>query len=208
MPNGQAPYTASAAFSDYFTNFRTGSGAASVSDGRHYGSSLRSRIDQFFSQDATGQTLMTPDEQYKRDVAFWYGAIQHPGDAATGNAIEHLFAALYYGGLMVRKKNDSGTRYWAVWNSLQIPIAASLSHTARVLIQLPKMADVRRDADWQNTWNTFWNAIFSHTNPRMAATHKVPSVPIRISWASIDLNMSPRKRGRTRQPRITTSTWR
>lgn len=82
--------------------------------------------------------LNNVDRQFDLDVALWYGAIQHP-KANEAGFLKRLFAVLYYGGIQF--KTSAGV--WYDWNAAfagraqPVPVAAALSHGARVLIQLP-----------------------------------------------------------------------
>jgi len=97
-------------------------------------------------------------DQFKRDVALWYGAIYKPGATWKGDLLKRLFSVLYWGGLMVKKGNA-----WSPYHLQRIPICSAISHTARVLIQLPDGSD--------GFWNWLWGGETPRT--RWAASHGV-----------------------------------
>jgi hypothetical protein len=101
-------------------------------------------------------------EQFRTDVALWYGAIERPGTQWKADLIQRVFGALFYGGLLYYRGGG-----WRNWSDTQIPIAATISHTARVLVQLGKTGTQSGDRFWTWLWGRQW------PQTRMAATHGV-----------------------------------
>ena len=101
---------------------------------------------------------LDPHAQFKRDVALWYGAIYKPGATWKAGMLKRLFSVLYWGGLMVKRGNT-----WSSYYRQRIPICTAISHTARVLIQLPERAD------------DFWSWLWAGEEPksRHAASHGI-----------------------------------
>ena len=102
------------------------------------------------------------ENQFKRDTGFWFGAMVAPGTAQR-TTIQKLFSILHYGGLMVRRFET-----WYTWQSLHIPIAAAISHSARVLVQLPRE---NPHAPNSNIWG--WLTADNSIQKRGAATHGI-----------------------------------
>ena len=119
-------------------------------------SGLKGRVSDFLSK-------QTPDEQFERDTAMWFGAIIQSGEPWKAEMLKRLFLVLYYGGLMVRRQDG-----WIPWTNQRIPICASISHGARVLIWLPE-----NDTN-QEFWRWLWAGHAAVS--RAAATHGV--VPV------------------------------
>ena len=105
-----------------------------------------------------------PEIQFKRDVALWYGAITDCGEPWKGEFLLRVFATLYWGGLLVKR-----TAGWVPYCTQRIPICSAISHTARVLIQLPH-SDYGKPRG-----ETFWGWLWGNEEPRtrMAATHGI-----------------------------------
>ncbi|HEY7428209.1 MAG TPA: hypothetical protein VH682_28505 [Gemmataceae bacterium] len=103
--------------------------------------------------------------QFERDAGFWYGALVYPG-SSDRTTLAKVFAILYYGGLMVRRGGG-----WVTWQSLRIPIAAAISHSARVLVQLPRL-------NLQDPNSNIWGWLNSEDSihERGAATHGIEYV--------------------------------
>jgi len=97
--------------------------------------------------------------QFKRDVALWYGAIVDCDEKWKSEFLCRVFGLLYWGGLMVKR----GTA-WIPYAEQRIPICSAISHTARVLIQLP-------EDDTGEFWRWLWGDQAPRT--RAAATHGV-----------------------------------
>jgi hypothetical protein len=101
--------------------------------------------------------------QFKRDTGFWYGAMTSPQGINEVRTLQKVFAILYYGGLMVRQGGG-----WQTWQSQNIPIAASISHSARVLVQLPPLNNHDPNSD---IWA--WLNAEGSIRERGAATHGI-----------------------------------
>lgn len=124
---------------------------------------LLNNIDEIF---AKYPGAINPQSQFERDAGFWYGAMMHPGTSQP-ITLQKVFSILYYGGLMVRRGGG-----WATWQSLgNIPIAAAISHTARVLVQLPPLNP--QDAN-SNIWA--WLNQENSIHKRWVATHGIKYV--------------------------------
>jgi hypothetical protein len=110
------------------------------------------------------QEAMQPQGQFERDTGFWYGAMTLPG-TSQAITIAKVFSILYYGGLMVRRGGN-----WVPWQSLEpsIPIAAAISHSARVLVQLPSPS---QRGMYGRIWQ--WLNEEGSIQPRSAATHDI-----------------------------------
>jgi len=85
------------------------------------------------------------DKTYELDVAMWYGTLL----TAKGNLKKFLirmFSVIYYGGLMFRSKDGT----WKLWLETGTPLASTLSHGGRILIQLPtaKVKGASKFWDW------------------------------------------------------------
>jgi hypothetical protein len=119
-------------------------------------SGLKGRVEDFLSK-------QTADQQFERDTAMWYGALIRSAESWKAGFLKRLFAVLYYGGLMIRR--DDG---WQPWAGQRIPICASISHGARVLIWLPE--NDQNEAFWRWLWGT------QEPQSRGAATHGVAPV--------------------------------
>jgi hypothetical protein len=99
--------------------------------------------------------------QFRRDAALWYGAYTLPDTADVG-VLQKVFAILYYGGLQYKRANG-----WHPWHTGNIPIASAVSHTARVVVQLPLHNPHDPNADIWGWLNTTAGAIQARGN----ATH-------------------------------------
>lgn len=110
--------------------------------------------------DTYGQTQM------ELDVAMWYGAMASPGAVGAFGLIRNCFHLLYYG-QMAAKRQD-GT--WSTWRSFNWPLAMALSHGGRVLVQLPRLANMPG-----MTHLNFWTWLWDYRTPRAraAATHGI-----------------------------------
>jgi hypothetical protein len=113
-----------------------------------------------------------PAEQFKRDTALWYGALMKWG-ISNWLVLHKVFAILYYGGLMIRRNNG-----WETWQSQDIPIAAALSHSARVLVQLPKLPDPKTKRNpWEAPPADIWGFLNDGSDgaiqKRGVATHTI-----------------------------------
>jgi len=112
------------------------------------------------------------------DVAYWYGALDSPGDTQTSEIITRLFTILYHAGVMYYGKDNQ----WHDWYDSDYPIASVVSHGGRVLIQLPRASQtvaysrvmtpskfsikkVRTSAN-EDADHSFWNWF---TNPKVKA---------------------------------------
>lgn len=104
--------------------------------------------------------------QFEYDVALWYGAIQHPAQTWHTAFLLRAFGVLYHGDLLVYK--DGGA--WAHWSAEDIPIVSTISHTARVVIQLGKTG-----SQSDNFWSWLWGTQAPIT--RAAATHGFAVLP-------------------------------
>jgi hypothetical protein len=102
------------------------------------------------------------DAQFRTDVAFWYGAIHWPGTQWKADLIQRVFGVLFFGGLLYNRNGG-----WNNWSDTNIPIAATISHTARVLVQLGTTGTQSGD----NFWTWLWGGQQAQT--RCAATHGV-----------------------------------
>ncbi len=100
-----------------------------------------------------------PEIQFKRDVALWYGAVVDCDEHWKSEFLCRVFSVLYWGGLMVKR----GTS-WIPYAGQRIPICSAISHTARVLIQLP-----------EDDTGEFWRWLWGDESPRKraAATHGI-----------------------------------
>ncbi|BBO88766.1 hypothetical protein [Desulfosarcina ovata] len=112
-----------------------------------------------------------PDIQFKRDVALWYGAITDCGEPWKGEFLLRVFGVLYWGGLMVNRGTE-----WESFCTQRIPICSTISHTARVLIQLPESDD-----------GEFWDWLWGDEEPRrrMAATHGIGRLPQPVTIGNV-----------------------
>ena len=101
----------------------------------------------------------SPEIQFKRDVALWYGAITDCGEPWKGEFLLRVFAMLYWGGLLVKRGTE-----WIPYYTQRIPICSAISHTARVLVQLPETDN-----------GEFWNWLWGDEEPRrrLAGTHGI-----------------------------------
>jgi hypothetical protein len=133
----------------------------------------QNRVEPLFSEEPHGQPLQeriadyykglqggnNHHLQFRRDVALWYGAFEQHGTANL-EVLRKVFAILYYGGLLYKRNN-----VWAPWHNGNIPIASAISHTARVVVQLPMLSD----DDNANIWG--WLNSTGGIQSRKAATH-------------------------------------
>jgi len=139
-------------------------------------SGLLGRVEDYLS-------TRTAAQQFQMDVALWYGFITKKGgnDWKKRMALR-LFSLLYYGGLMVHRKNR-----WKPWclvggpgqDAKGAPICSSISHTARVLIYLPANIE-------GNFFHWFWGGNNTRVSSkrmksqkRKAATHGTAGCGIR-----------------------------
>jgi len=116
----------------------------------------------------------TPAEQYKADVAYWYGTVTSAGQTWKSDLLTRMWALMWHGGLWMRGRAGS----WQAWSDADMPIASCLSHGGRVLVQLTRNAD---EAVWRWLWGrdpTTDKAV----NPqgRHAATHG-----IQVAWCGL-----------------------
>jgi Novel toxin 11 len=103
--------------------------------------------------------LRGQDEQYRTDAAFWYGTLIHQSIRWKTKLLNRIFEILHFGGLMYRTEQGD----WRAWHGTGWPIAAALSHSARVLIQLEP------GAAGQELWAWLW--CDQNPQTRSAATH-------------------------------------
>lgn len=125
-------------------------------------SNLKTRVEGYLSAKAA-------DEQFKMDVALWYGFLKKNGGTQwKKDMCLRLFCLLAHGGLMVHRQNR-----WIPWCNVGpngakgAPICSAISHTARVLVWLPP-----------NEEGAFFNWLFGdpdkmETQTRQAATHGI-----------------------------------
>ena len=106
--------------------------------------------------------------QFHYDAALWYGAIQHPAEPWHTAFLLRAFGLLFYGDLLVYK----GVGNWTPWVNEDIPIVSTISHTARVTIQLGTTG-----SESDGFWDWLWGGHEPVT--RMAATHGVRELPAR-----------------------------
>jgi hypothetical protein len=103
------------------------------------------------------------ERQFRMDVAMWYGFLEKMPDQRAKRwkhgAVCRMFSLLLEGGLMVRR-NDG----WIPWEAVGGPVASVISHTARVVVALPK---VSHKAFWRWLWND------AKPQGRASATHGV-----------------------------------
>ncbi len=131
---------------------------------------LKGRVSDFLAS-------RTAQQQFEFDVALWYGFLEKEGGTAWKKTmVLRLFAVLYYGGLMVNRGDDPDERRnaranWVPWCDVYpeggepAPICSAISHTARIVIWLPK--NDHNAAFWK--W--LWADSFRHVQSRQAATH-------------------------------------
>lgn len=109
------------------------------------------------------------NQQFLMDIAMWYGFMHKQPDQLAKQwklgTVCRVFAMLLKGGLMVRRSDGGGLLSWTPWYRKGGPVAAVISHTARVLVQLPSGAQERQ------FWQWLWNG--AEPQGRMAATHGV-----------------------------------
>ena len=107
------------------------------------------------------------EQQFRMDIAMWYGFLEKMPDQRAKRwkhgTVRRMFSLLLEGGLMVRR-NDG----WIPWEAVGGPVASVISHTARVVVALPK---VSHKAFWKWLWNG------AKPQGRAAATHGVERDP-------------------------------
>jgi hypothetical protein len=107
--------------------------------------------------------------QFNMDIAMWYGFLDKISDQERKRwkhaTVSRVFNLLLNGGLMVRRSDVPST--WVKWSRKGGPVASVISHTARVLVQLPAGRKGRE----------FWHWLWCDQAPqgRMAATHGIES---------------------------------
>ena len=116
-------------------------------------------------------------DQFLMDMAMWYGFLANPSDQKEkqwkSTTVSRVFNILLNGGLMVKRKSEG----WLPWCEVgplfkgckqPAPVASVISHTARVLVQLPS-GDKEKEF-----WKWLWAGVKPQT--RKAATHGVEAV--------------------------------
>jgi hypothetical protein len=143
-------------------------GKTMLDGSQNYGGGiLDSQVD---SQYSGGRTITVrqhlasrpANRQFEYDAALWYGAIAHPGANWHTNFLLRAFGVLFHGDLLYY----SGPNSWSHWAMTDIPIVSTISHTARVVIQLGKA-----NSPSAGFWAWLWGGQPPVT--RAAATHGV-----------------------------------
>ncbi len=120
----------------------------------------------------------TPAQQFEFDVALWYGYLTKAvpeSERWKKTMVKRIFTLLAYGGLLVnrggwnRRTGEPTTNVWMPWSQQEVPICSAISHTARVLVWMPRGADENR------FWTWLWAGHRVET--RMAASHGMELVP-------------------------------
>ncbi len=132
-------------------------------------------------------------QQFLMDLAMWYGFLHKQPDQRAKRwklgTVCRVFTILLKGGLMVRRSDGGGMLSWTPWHRKGGPVASVISHTARVLVQLPSGAKERQFWEW------LWNG--ARPQGRMAATHGVASDRSRLLIQGIRKNCKENKTGST-----------
>jgi hypothetical protein len=79
--------------------------------------------------------------QVQRDAEVWLETLKNPGVESRGNILRRLFTVIRYGGLVLRHASREGSEAdckWKSWYETKWPIATTLSHGGRIVIQLPR----------------------------------------------------------------------
>ena len=93
--------------------------------------------------------------QYDSDIAFWYGTLTDNLLPAHVFFFQRVFTILHLGKLCY--KNNQGI--WVKWKDSGIPIASSVSHGGRVMIQLPNNA-----GETKTLWKWLWTGLTAVDN--------------------------------------------
>jgi hypothetical protein len=111
------------------------------------------------------------NQQFLMDIAMWYGFLEKASDQVRKqwkhDTIRRVFTLLLKGGLMVKRSNAHPP--WVTWRTKGGPVASVISHTARVVVQLPQGQAKEREF-----WTWLWNG--NNAQARAAATHGVEAI--------------------------------
>jgi hypothetical protein len=132
--------------------------------------------------------LASQDNQYARDVAFWYGMLASPQATPWKKGlVRNIFSLLHFGGLMYKFLGYTpGVGVWTEWHGTGWPIAVALSHSARVTVQLEQGAAGRA------LWTWLWTGGVDPTR-RSKATHGLdPLATAEKVWESKMASGPPR----------------
>lgn len=112
--------------------------------------------------------------QFNMDVAMWYGYLDKPSDQVAKRwkhgAICRVFNLLLNGGLLMRSSIPSAR--WVPWSYKGGPVASVISHTARVLVQIPP------GSKGGEFWAWLWGD--GRLQGRKAASHGIASCGTQI----------------------------
>ena len=93
---------------------------------------MQARIEEF------KKNLPKNSEDIKKyDGELWFETIRNPGSGVKKEILRRIFTTIRYGGLMIRHKQED-SEFWWPYCSIGWPIACTLSHGGRILIQLPR----------------------------------------------------------------------
>lgn len=114
------------------------------------------------------------------DVAMWYGTIQQSPEPMK-TFLKRMFTTIHWGGLLYKSRPNGAWRMWSqmpipVTNPLspQCPLASTMSHGGRILIQLPKELTVSQDFfNWMTNGIAFESGI-----GQQFATHGVSRLSV------------------------------
>ena len=118
--------------------------------------------DGLFKRVESQLSARTAEEQFRADVALWYGyLVTDGGEKWKKEMMRRVFALLHSGGLLVNRGGETG---WITWASQELPLCSAVSHTARVLVWLPPGSD-----------EEFLGWLWAGHKPqsRMAASHGI-----------------------------------
>lgn len=92
-----------------------------------------------FSQQIEQELQTDIYSQFQRDSILWYNTLKYPGSNARRDVLRRIFAVLRWGDFMYKPRDEKEN--WKLWSETKLPISAALSHGARVMIQLPMIAE-------------------------------------------------------------------
>lgn len=139
----------------------------------------------------TFKTMGKPaDKQLEFDVALWYGHMISNLPENTRwkqEMVKRVFSILVYGGLMVNKGTSKKEDVWTEWAAQDAPICSAISHTARVMVWLPKVK-------FNDFWDWLWVGKKNETK-RALATHGVKKCSETVITAGVKKGIKENKVG-------------